>query len=497
MYRELLYVLIIILALFIAFKCINTLLKIILPFMSLRHGTEHIVSGGSSTLKQLITDNSKKYTHQDLYVKMLLADSKKTFDPIETIDSLPDNLPYMSSSGLIKPQIHIGQRKLFLNELQFLTYVRDKVNNHPKYCVYVGAAPGNKTHYLSQLFPNIKFILIDPNKFSLVISDAKASPRDVSKSALLTHRDRPHDDIVHIYAGYPTRSNKFINKKLINMTASEKKKAKKFIKSSDHKIYIIEDYMDDGYADFLSDIETIFITDMRSDVTGNRLPANYDIYWNTSMFFNWISVMRPVMTMFKFRIPFEGSDFDILPNDDFKKSLAFGIDFEKDMKEHTYHLPKSTLYIQPWAGRSSNELRAWIKQEDLTNIIKYDIQKIDNQIFYYNTINRGMCKHKNPNMSRKIGFCYCNDCALENKIWTDYHRPTGGNIRTKIHNSVVHLGHITSGRLLSLIHTVNLFDHMTAKDFMIFVKEDEKTTSKYRYIFKPKKKSSRGDAGKR
>ena len=28
--------------------------------------------------------------------------------------------------------------------------------------------------------------------------------------------------------------------------------------------------------------------------------------------------------------------------------------------------------------------------------------------------------HKNNNSSKKLKFCHCNDCALENKIWTDY-----------------------------------------------------------------------------
>lgn len=65
-----------------------------------------------------------------------------------------------------KPQtnIHIGQRKLLLSEIQLLTEWYDKNNGHP-ILLYVGAAPGTHLILLSYMFPNVFFILYDGAKF--------------------------------------------------------------------------------------------------------------------------------------------------------------------------------------------------------------------------------------------------------------------------------------------------------------------------------------------
>ena len=71
-----------------------------------------------------------------------------------------------------KAGLHVGQRKLFLSELQFLTHLYPKLKKTGKthYIVYVGAAPSNKTYYLASFFDIFKFILVDPNEFKLVLS---------------------------------------------------------------------------------------------------------------------------------------------------------------------------------------------------------------------------------------------------------------------------------------------------------------------------------------
>ena len=60
-------------------------------------------------------------------------------------------------------QIHIGQLKLFLSTLQFLLYYAPK--NKDVYIIYPGSAHGYNIHFLSKLFPNCKWILIDPGNF--------------------------------------------------------------------------------------------------------------------------------------------------------------------------------------------------------------------------------------------------------------------------------------------------------------------------------------------
>ena len=60
--------------------------------------------------------------------------------------------------------LHIGQRKLLLTEIYFLTNFAK--NNNNEVLVYAGSAPGNHFPLIIKLFPNInQFILIDPAKF--------------------------------------------------------------------------------------------------------------------------------------------------------------------------------------------------------------------------------------------------------------------------------------------------------------------------------------------
>lgn len=65
--------------------------------------------------------------------------------------------------------VHWGQRKLFLSEMEFLT----KYGDLAKTILYVGAATGEHTVYLSQLFPNHKFILYDPREFCTGLKSCK------------------------------------------------------------------------------------------------------------------------------------------------------------------------------------------------------------------------------------------------------------------------------------------------------------------------------------
>ena len=70
---------------------------------------------------------------------------------------------YRRRQGEKKTVIHWGQRKLLLSEIEFITMFYDEC----KTVVYAGAAPGTHITYLSELFPNIMFILVDPAPFTV------------------------------------------------------------------------------------------------------------------------------------------------------------------------------------------------------------------------------------------------------------------------------------------------------------------------------------------
>ncbi len=63
--------------------------------------------------------------------------------------------------------IHLGQRKLFLSEVEFLTRVFKHRNDVKYTLLYVGAAPGIHIPFLSEMFPEVSFILYDPAEFAI------------------------------------------------------------------------------------------------------------------------------------------------------------------------------------------------------------------------------------------------------------------------------------------------------------------------------------------
>lgn len=421
-------------------------------------------------LEKTLRDWSTHYKHQELYVKLALSDFSQRWAPIVTVDDLKHSLPYQNNAQLLKPQHHNGQRKLFLTEVQFLN------QTSVKYCIYAGASPGNKTHYLSELFPNIKFILVDPNRFDIML-----------QPEMVSHRKKKHDDIIHLTHGYPTQSN---------VASVDKKDYVDFIKRTDHKIYIIEDYMTDEISELLKELECVFISDIRSNIAPeSSVPSDFDIVWNSSMMFNWITILNPVMSMLKFRPLYFNGDYPVVEMGDFETSKKFGIDFVGNLKNKKYIMPKSTLYIQPYAGKTSSELRQWIKQEDLGTFVEYDTKKIDDSLFYFNCIQRGLCFHENKNADKQSHFCHCNDCALENNIWETYANNNNLN-HNIILDLVKKLGRVTF-RPLAKVHINTIFDLMDSPMFDKIM-DNEIKDRKQRLIQNTGKThiKHKGDAGK-
>jgi hypothetical protein len=367
------------------------------------------------------------------YSNLFLSDIKKNYKPIVTFNQIEHSLPYESSRHSIKMGDHIGQRKLLLSEVQFL------VKNTSKYIVYAGSAPGNKTLYLSMLFPDRIFILVDPNQFKLFLFPGKKN-----------HRQEPHPDIVHITSKYPTKSNVYKTGNL-NPDNITGKNMCSFIKENKYKIYIIEDFFTDKLAKKLKCLDHVFISDIRTNMYGD-CPMDLDIIWNTSMMFNWIMIMRPTQSMIKFRAPYyNAGEFNHFKTnhhkhaDDFNKSKQYGIDFVADYNNGILTMLNGEIYIQVWQGSKSSETRLHIKSPYITNkkgiltkklqnltdgkckklIIEY--KDFENKLYYFNMINRGFAFHVNPHSSPKFGVGHCNDCAVECLIWDDYIKYSNSN----------------------------------------------------------------------
>ena len=349
----------------------------------------------------------KGYSNKKKVVKEIKSTFNKTFVPIIKMSQIKKTLPYEYCKDSKSFGLHIGQRKLLLGEVQFLTY------NKQPYCIYPGAAPGHKTHFLSLLFPDIKFILIDPNIFEIVLTNKNIS-----------FRKEKHPDIVMLYNHYPTQSNTYDkNKNIEEMNDKEVDKLIEFINNTNYKIYIIENYMTQKLSEILKKLgKCSFIEDIRSNVT-LKAPVDFDIVWNRSMVHNWISVLKPEVSMVKFRIPYFNAKENLndypFSKDDFELSKSFGVDFVADYDNGEFKMSKSELYLQTWGGENTSEMRGWIYKKNINKIIAYKLKTIEGKLFYYNKVLR-VTYHTNPYTIKSLHLCNCNDCCIETKIWMEY-----------------------------------------------------------------------------
>lgn len=166
-------------------------------------------------------------------------DTLKSTVTLELTDSAPRAVYHKRAWDNKKDIIHWGQRKLLMSEILFLT----RWGHTSNHVVYAGAAPGHHIPYLSQLFPDHHFTLIDPNQFGITKTD---------------------------------------------------------------KIDIINGYFDDEKAKMYSGQNIIFISDMRTADYRQMTPLENEQYIlkdnETQM--RWINIMKPSKSMIKFRCPY-------------------------------------------------------------------------------------------------------------------------------------------------------------------------------------------------
>lgn len=434
---------------------------------------KHIKNGGNSTatldeLVNILTTRSSGET-KTTYIREFRHNYERTqpLDPWITLDDIPAEIPYQPGLTFYKTSVHIGQRKLFMNEVQFCTRVtRDIIpaefqNTPHKYLVvYVGSAPSNKGALLAKLFPSIKFIFVDPNTFDIYTKGLAPS--------------------IKVWSGYKKRN-----------TADECDDIVRQISDSDFQINIINDLMTMNLARAISTHypSNYFISDIRTNAWDD-IPDAIDILWNNAQQLNWMMVINPVLSMLKFRHPFytqsntsfyEASQREPLRSD-FEMAKANGVDFIGNYAKRTLEYFDGTEYLQPWAPISSTESRL---VTDGKKFKKYgDPSGYDNRYLYYNAIGRTYVMFKNPFASKKLGFDHCSDCALECNIWMQYIKSTGGRVEAQIiHDFVSELSRYTKRTLLVNGHG-SMFSRPSPSAVLAKIKNHQPYKPKKKYTYK-------------
>lgn len=157
------------------------------------------------------------------------------------IDNLFPRKKYTRERNHFRPVLHWGQLKLFLSEVELLNQIRS--TDKPILLIYVGAAPGNHTNFLSDMYPDVTFHLWDGQPF------------------VCRETDR-----IKIHNNY------FFNED-----------AERYVKQGHTTNYF-----------------TILVSDIR------RAADEETVKGDMQMQLEWWQIMKPDLAMFKFRLPWSG-----------------------------------------------------------------------------------------------------------------------------------------------------------------------------------------------
>jgi hypothetical protein len=326
--------------------------------------------------------------------------SKADQEPIIDFDDIPDKVVYsghMQLNKVLPFSIHNGQRKLFLNKLQFITNHLDK-HDSKVLIVYAGAAPSNPGRHFIELFPNARWLLVDPNPF-------------------------------HVFDYNPTI---LLGKDGIPAKCKNTSEAVYYFGKTKDSICIINDIFTNDLARKLSGLvldghDVLFISDIRTRVSPTATnPEDLDIVWNGAQQYNWVRLGNFRASMLKwrhpFRMPYDHSMDKIKPgpwSDDLEVARGLGLDLLAEYKLARTVYFDGEVKIQPWAPVTSTETRL-VVQRDAKLRDWGKLEGYEQPLFYYNTIPRLFGHFKNENANVKLGFDHCADCSLENQIWMKY-----------------------------------------------------------------------------
>jgi hypothetical protein len=100
----------------------------------------------------------------DLERRHCMYTSKRAIKPKAILDIKKSKKEAYDPGFRSLTNIHMGQRKLLLSEIQLLTEYYKTYKVHPT-VLYIGAAPGTHLLFLSELFPHVTFVLYDGARF--------------------------------------------------------------------------------------------------------------------------------------------------------------------------------------------------------------------------------------------------------------------------------------------------------------------------------------------
>jgi hypothetical protein len=361
----------------------------------------------------------------------LLHHALESVSPRVLTDDIP-RLPYTETKSIVTMASHVGQLKLLLSEIEFLT-------NHPtaRFCIYAGSAPSHKGAMLAELFPHIRFIFIDPCEHFVKYGNKSQ------------YDDENRDDFLYFsYAGASKRSgllNWWDGKeaKIVARQPSGQAGCKDYrsqltsvILSMKYRFYILEEYFDDDLAHNLAILPyTVFISDIRSKAEDDAHPTTFDILFNSAQMYTWLEILDcPAMTKFRCPYTIDAAEREQVAAD-YKFSLAYikrvftecSVDYIGNFAAGFFIHAHGEIRLQAFAPPSSTETRLVTNGRPIA--IQYDCTKYEQQLFYLNKVGLyspgnyrlGLSAEQTEKIDA-LGMCICANCTAAFRIIAEYCR---------------------------------------------------------------------------
>lgn len=417
--------------------------------------------GGSDKI-EIISSVKTSSDAQSMIKKMINLFNGKKLDLIRTYDEIPE-AHHIENLNIVKGGCHSGQRKLLLTEIQFIT----KFGGTPL-LIYAGSAPCEHISVLLEMYPDLKFLLIDPNYHGIkepykYIYQNFSSISHHNRKGYKRDTENKSDHKRYIHAKQ-LKMAKFWNGESHNViddsteTQFKMDKIMKEFKNTsvnlvsdimegEDRIYIIQDYMSGELSDTIKkslikagNPKFVFVSDIRTNIMSNSGPTDLDFIWNDALQMIFLQKLQPEYSMLKFHPPLHYSDdvsiklfntkkmdpmwYKIIKHDlDFVKK-QYGADPLSQYKDEKYpYLKHETIHLQAWGTSGGTEARLIISKDNLKQpLINYDYKEWFNKYAYMRLMRGYAYYDKYYSMVKDLTDEYdgCFDCALEMDIIASY-----------------------------------------------------------------------------
>ena len=307
---------------------------------------------------------------------------------------------------------HLGQRKLFMAELQLLSRFLPDVNNNAV-IVYVGAAAGFHLPLLFKLFPNTIWHLYDPAPFC---------------------------------------------NKLVEMNSFQPQKAK-----HSRRVYLYNEFFTDDTANLWRNKCDLFISDIRLSAN-TRSTFEFQVESDMRMQEKWTLIINPKLgASLKFRPPYLDPNIKHFSYKYLRGQIMWQMWPPKNSTECRLIVDAIDIHNNRY---EHNRYEHNNSQFDY-NAMEFDVVKYQNACAYHNIIERAWVAYELPTfndhvcqeLSNVVGYDRCFDCTCEAISWIQY-RELKNAKKQELNKYFDELTHITHQPLLNKksMHGHNQYD---------------------------------------